>query len=61
MKTFQEESTLNSLWYDDRNEKWKTEISDEEANRLHVIIKPQLEQWSKLSSNALHIAHTRQD
>ena len=50
-----EESTLNSLWYDDKNEKWKTEITDEEANRLHVIIKPQLEQWSKLSSNPSHL------
>ena len=36
----QEESQLNSLWYDDKNEKWKTEISDEGANHLHVIIKP---------------------
>ena len=51
----QEESQLNSLWYDDKNEKWKTEISDEGANHLHVIIKPHLEQWSKLSSNPSHI------
>ena len=29
MNSLQEESTLNSLWYDDKNEKWKTEISDE--------------------------------
>ena len=55
MNIFQEESTLNSLWYDDKNEKWKTEISDEEANRLHVIIKPQLEQWAKLPNNPSHL------
>ena len=47
----QEEGNLNSLWYDDKNAQWKTEISDEEANRLHVIIKPQLEHWAKLTSN----------
>ena len=52
---FQEESNLNSLWYDDKNDKWKTEISDEGANHLHVIIKPHLEQWSKLSTSASHI------
>ena len=47
----QEEGNLNSLWYDDKNAQWKTEISDEEANRLHVIIKPRLENWAKLTSN----------
>ena len=39
---FQEESTLNSLWYDDKNAQWKTEVSDDDANRLNVIIRPQL-------------------
>ena len=53
--TEEEESNLNSLWYDDKNEKWKTEISDEGANHLHVIIKPHLEQWSKLSTSPSHI------
>ena len=33
----------------------ETEISDEETNRLHVVIKPQLEQWSQLSSNPSHL------
>ena len=39
---FREESTLNSLWYDDKNAQWKTEVSDDDANRLNVIIRPQL-------------------
>ena len=55
VNTEEEESTLNSLWYDDKSAQWKTEISDEETNRLHVVIKPQLEQWSQLSSNPSHL------
>ena len=32
-----EKSTLNSVWYDDKNAQWKTEISDEEANGLKAL------------------------
>ena len=49
---FQEETTLKSLWYDDKRAQWNTEITDEEASRLDVILKPQLEQWSELSNNS---------
>ena len=55
LNIFQEETTLNSLWYDDKKAQWKTETSDEESNRLHMILKPQLEQWSKLSSKPLQL------
>ena len=43
-----EEISLYSLVFDKHNKKWKESPNDESSNQIHVIIKPQLDQWEQL-------------
>jgi hypothetical protein len=43
-----EDVILASLQYSEGNNKWVDRAKDERSNKLHVLIKPMLEQWDKL-------------
>ena len=43
-----EEVLLASLVYSLRNNKWVDRAKDNNANQLHVLIKPMLDQWPHL-------------
>ena len=43
-----EDVILASLHYSAGNDKWVNRAKDESSNKLHVLIKPMLEQWEKL-------------
>jgi hypothetical protein len=42
------EVILASLQYHEGNDRWVNRAKDENSNKLHVIIKPMLEQWEQL-------------
>ena len=46
-----EEVTLASLQYSPGNDKWVDRAKDENSNKLHVLIKPMLEQWAQLQDD----------
>ena len=39
---------MASLVYSKGNNKWVDQAKDESANKLHVLIKPMLDQWAQL-------------
>jgi hypothetical protein len=43
-----EEAILASLQYSQGNNRWVNRAKDESSNKLHVLIKPMLEQWEQL-------------
>ena len=43
-----EEVILASLQYSQGNDRWVNRAKDESSNKLHVLIKPMLEQWEQL-------------
>ena len=43
-----EEVILACLQYSKGNDKWVNRAKDESSNKLHVLIKPMLEQWEQL-------------
>ncbi len=43
-----EDVILASLQYSEGNKRWVNRAKDESSNKLHVLIKPMLEQWDKL-------------
>ena len=46
-----EEVIPASLQYSKGNDKWVNRAKDECCNKLHVLIKPMLEQWMQLHDN----------
>ena len=47
-----EDVILASLHYSAGNDKWVNRAKDESSNKLHVLIKPMLEQWEKLNDDS---------
>jgi hypothetical protein len=45
------EVVLASLQYSPGNDRWVERARDEDSNKLHVLIKPMLEQWAQLHPN----------
>ena len=51
---------LASLQYCEGNDKWVDRAKDENSNKLHVLIKPILEQWDNASQRCGHTQPKKQ-